>query len=122
MGPLETDLEQKYQGQGFHVLGFYSNDFGNQAGDPEACTGTYNVTFPQFQIDHVVGASARPVFKWLVAQPGFEGSAPTWNFHKWLVARDGTLVATWSTTVNPGVDNPGDPNDIPSRIEAELAK
>ncbi|MEZ4307628.1 MAG: hypothetical protein R3F14_06230 [Polyangiaceae bacterium] len=129
MGPLETDLEQKYMGQGFHVLGFYSNDF-KQGGDPDACTGEYNVTFPQFVMGHVrygkqedvdgnpntppEDFEPRPVFKWLIDTAG--APAPDWNFHKYLIARDGTYVAHWSSAVTPTSAQ------VISAIEAELAK
>jgi len=78
----------------------------------------------------VSGAKARPVFAWLISQPN-PGPAPTpqpnWNFAKYLVSRDGKLVAHWIDTVWPG-DNPNDPNDsfdtskIVIAIKAELAK
>lgn len=109
-------------------MGFFSNDFGNQGGSPgeiDACTAQYAVTFEQFQIDHVIngaGYSARPVFNWLMSQPGYETAWPTWNFHKYLISREGKLVATWSSPADPGVDNANDPNDIPSRIAEEVAK
>ena len=128
MAPLETENELKYKDQGFHVLGFYSNDFGNQGGDPGSCAGTVGlseITMPQFVIDHVVGADARPVFKWLLDPPN-SANPPTWNFHKYLIARDGTLVGDWDTGVEVGdrLNTPGvvEPNEIAPFIEAELAK
>jgi glutathione peroxidase len=121
------------------VLGFLSNDFGNQGGDPgqvDACNGMYHVTFQQFGIDHVIdpdGAGpgkAQPVFDWLLTQPNPGPANPlaaTWNFHKYLVGRDGKLVASWDTPVYPGDDpnNPADSFDtspIVIAIKAELAK
>ena len=129
MGALEA-LRAQYEEQGLAVLGFYSNDFGNQGGDPgdiDACTDEYDVNFLQFGIDHVTPEKGqpRPVFAWLFAQPspGPSGSVyPTWNFHKYLIGRDGTLVAHWDSPAVPDADDPDDPNDIPSRIQAELAK
>jgi glutathione peroxidase len=126
-------LEEKFSGDGLQVLGFLSNDFGNQAGDPgevEACTDKYNVTFDQFAIDHVKDANAQPVFSWLFAQgnPGPASNAePEWNFNKYLISRDGKLVAHWNTPEYPG-DDPSNPNDtfdtnpIVMAIKAELAK
>lgn len=123
-------LEDTFAAQGFHLLGFYSNDFGNQAGDPDQCTGMYSVTFQQFAIDHVVGANAQPVFKWIESQanPGpAAGINPTWNFHKYLIAKDGKLVGHWDSPTYPG-DDPANPNDsfdtnpIVVAIKAELAK
>ena len=132
-------LEDKFGAQGFHVLGFLSDDFGDQGGSDgqvDTCTEMYQVTFPQFQIGHVIDTDGsgpivpQPVFAWLYAQPD-PGTAPTlqptWNFHKWLVSREGTLVADWDTPVYPG-DDPSDPNDsfdtsaIVIAVKAELAK
>src|SRR4051812_3394829 len=127
MAPLETENELKYKDQGFHVLGFYSNDFGNQGGDPKACAqkvGLPSLTFPQFVIDHVVGNEKRPVFKWLLDD--HKEQAPSWNFHKYLIARDGTIVADWDTGVYVGDQNDTpnfkEPNVLAPAIEAELAK
>lgn len=127
MAPLETENELKYKDQGFHVLGFYSNDFGNQGGDPGSCPGTVGlkeITFPQFVIDHVIGDMKRPVFKWLLDVKG--EPPPTWNFHKYLIARDGSIVGDWDTSVTVGDQNntPGtvEPNVLAPYIEAELAK
>lgn len=118
--------------QGLHVLGFYSNDFlqaGND-GQIDACTMQYGVTFEQFVTDPVTGPNAQPVFQWLNAQPNpgpASTSAPTWNFHKYLISRKGELVAHWPEPEYPG-DDPNDPNDsfetspIVVAIEAELAK
>jgi glutathione peroxidase len=126
-------LEEKLSADGLQVLGFLSNDFGNQGGDPgqvDACTDKYNVTFDQFAIDHVKGANAQPVFSWLLAQPN-PGPAsmiePEWNFNKYLISREGKLVAHWNTPEYPG-DDPDNPNDnfdtnpIVMAIKAELAK
>lgn len=126
-------LEEELGAQGFHVLGFFSNDFGNQGGTPgqiEMCTDHYMVTFPQFEIDHVVGAEAQPVWQWLLGQPVVGPATslqPGWNFNKYLVAKDGTLVAHWESATYPG-DDPNNPNDsfdtneIVVAIKAELAK
>jgi glutathione peroxidase len=132
-------LEEKFSGQGLHVLGFLSNDFGNQGGSDEqihACNEQYAVTFEQFDLDHVKDPDgdgpgvAQPVFAWLAAQPNpgpAATPAPTWNFHKYLVSRDGQLVAHWPEYTYPG-DDPNNPNDsfetnpIVVAIQAELAK
>lgn len=126
-------LEDKFSAEGLHVLGFYSNDFGNQGGTPgqiDMCSGEYMVTFQQFAIDHVKGADAQPVFKWLFSQPPpgpAAGIEPTWNFHKYLISREGKLVGHWDSPVYPG-DDPNNPNDsfdsnpIVVAIKAELAK
>ncbi|MCK6592718.1 MAG: hypothetical protein L6Q76_34615 [Polyangiaceae bacterium] len=126
-------LEEKFSADGLEVLGFLSNDFGNQGGSDgqvDACTDKYGITFDQFAIDHVKGADAQPVWKWLLAQPN-PGPAmpiePQWNFHKYLISRDGKLVGHWASPVYPG-DDPSDPNDsfdtnpIVVAIKEELAK
>jgi glutathione peroxidase len=127
-------LEETFSEQGLEVLGFYSNDFGNQGGDDEdieGCTDQYAVTFDQFAPGHVIdpdGAGPQvpqPVWQWLSQQPGFV--APEWNFHKYLISRSGELVQHFSRSVYPG-DDPNNPNDsfdtneIVVAIQAELAK
>lgn len=132
MGGLQG-LEEKFSADGLEVLGFLSNDFGSQGGSPgqvEGCTDKYGITFDQFAIDHVKGADAQPVWKWLLSQPN-PGPAnpiePQWNFHKYLISRKGTLVGHWASPVYPG-DDPSNPNDsfdtnpIVIAIKEELAK
>lgn len=127
-------LEETFAGQGFHVLGFYSNDFGSQGGSEEqieGCTGEYMVTFDQFAVDHVIDTDGggpvvpQPVWEWLAQQPNY--TAPDWNFHKYLVSRTGELVAYFPRSTYPG-DDPNNASDsfetnpIVIAIEAELAK
>jgi glutathione peroxidase len=90
----------------------------------------YHVTFAQFDMADVVGANAQPVWQWLLAQPN-PGPAtsilPSWNFNKYLISRDGKLVAHWDSTIYPG-DDPNnasdsfDTSEIVVAIKAELAK
>jgi glutathione peroxidase len=118
-------LEEQYSAQGLTVLGFLSNDF-NQSGDDgqiDNCNDQYGVTFQQFGTAPVTGPSAQPVYQWLASQPnpGPAGSTqPTWNFHKYLVSRDGALVAHWPEQQAPDPNNPANP--ITAAIEAELAQ
>jgi glutathione peroxidase len=123
-------LEDTFQAQGFTVLGFYSDDFGMQGGDPGKCHLDFDTSYPQFAIAPVTPPDAQPVFAWIESQPivgPATSNVPSWNFNKYLVARDGTLVAHWDSTVYPG-DDPNDPNDsfdtnpIVIAIRAELAK
>ena len=110
-------------------MGFYSNDFANQGGDPkdlDACSGKYKVTYPEFEIGPVKGANARPVFQWLQQQSNHaphNKSEPNWNFNKYLISRSGELVGHWPSGTYPG-GNPDDPQDglIAKAIVAELAK
>jgi glutathione peroxidase len=129
-------LEDTFGAQGFHVLGFMSDDFGNQAGSGStiaSCNAMYGITFTQFGIEHVVPQGTtppEPVFAWLEMQtnPGPDATImPTWNFSKYLISRTGTLVDHWDSPVYPGKD-PSDPNStfansaIVIAIQAELAK
>ena len=96
-------LHAKYRGKGFAVLGFPSGDFKAQEFDDEKqirefCTLTYGVKFPMFQKTHVVGDQAHPLYRQLAQAAG---EAPKWNFHKYLVGRDGRLVASWGSKVKP---------------------
>jgi glutathione peroxidase len=96
-------LHAKYRDRGFSVLGFPSNDFlGQEPGDEkqirEFCTLTYGVKFPMFEKVQVKGRAATPLYKQLAAQ---SGSAPRWNFHKYLIDREGRVVADFPSKTTP---------------------
>ena len=96
-------LDAKYKGQGFAVLGFPSGDFREQEFTDEAeiqqfCTLTYGVKFRMFEKVHVVGDAATPLYRDLQAATG---EAPKWNFHKYLVGRDGRVIANWGSRTRP---------------------
>ena len=96
-------LHRKYAAQGFAVLGFPSGDFKAQEYDDEKqikefCTLTYGVKFPMFEKVHVVGEQATPLYRDLAAA---SGQAPAWNFHKYLIGRDGHLIASWGSKTTP---------------------
>jgi glutathione peroxidase len=96
-------LQRKYRDRGFVVLGFPANDFGGQepAGNREIaafCVNQYAIDFPMFAKSSVRGALANPLFADLARATG---SAPRWNFHKYLVARDGREVKAFATQVEP---------------------
>ena len=96
-------LHAKYKGKGFAVLGFPSGDFREQEFTDEKqiqefCTLTYGVKFPMFEKVHVVGDQASPFYKALAQA---SGEAPKWNFHKYLIGRDGRLVASWGSRTKP---------------------
>jgi glutathione peroxidase len=124
-------LEEEFSAQGFHVLGFYSNDFGNQGGNDgqiDTCTMDYGITFEQFVMGKVKPPNAQPVWQWLLSQPDPGPAAslePNWNFNKYLVSRSGELVAHWATS-EYWPENPADPafatSDVVAAITAELAK
>lgn len=109
-------LHAKYRAQGFAVLGFPSGDFKAQEFEDEKqiqefCTLTYGVKFPMFEKVHVVGNRATPLYRQLAAA---SGQAPQWNFHKYLLGRDGQLVAQWGSKVKP------DAPEIVTAIEQAL--
>jgi len=96
-------LQQRYAKRGFAVLGFPSNDFkGQEPGDEaqiqEFCTLTYGVKFPMFQKVHVTGDQVTPLYRGLTAATGV---APGWNFHKYLIGRDGKVIAQFPSKVAP---------------------
>jgi len=96
-------LYRRYRDRGLVVLGFPANDFGGQEPGSnkqiaEFCQVNYGVSFPVFAKSSVVGVNANPVFRELAATTG---SAPRWNFHKYLVDRSGMPVAAFATRVEP---------------------
>lgn len=100
-------LYEKYKDQGFTVLDFPCNQFGHQAPGTEAeihefCTLKYHTTFPLFKKINVNGAEASPLYKWLKSQKGgFLGSRIKWNFTKFLVDREGKVIARFAPTTPP---------------------
>ena len=96
-------LYRRYRDRGLVVLGFPSNDFGAQEPGSNReiaafCVNQYAVDFPMFAKSSVRGAAANPLFADLAKATG---SAPRWNFHKYLVARDGRTVQAYATQVDP---------------------
>ncbi|WP_029029771.1 glutathione peroxidase [Salinarimonas rosea] len=99
---LQT-LHERYGPRGLVVLGVPSNDFRQELADEAAiaafCEGTYGVTFPLAARTRVVGEAAHPFYAWAARER--PGEAPRWNFHKYLVGRDGTIAATFFTPTEP---------------------
>lgn len=96
-------LHAKYQPRGLTVLGFPSNDFGNQEpGDSKQiadfCFNTYGVKFPMFAKTVVSGAAANPLYTELARQTG---SPPRWNFHKYLIDRNGRVSGAYGSRTAP---------------------
>lgn len=96
-------LHAELADQGFAVLGFPSNDFmGQEPGSEDEirdfCTNTYGVRFPMFEKVSVTGKDATPLYR---ALAGESGEAPKWNFHKYLIDRDGTFVASFGSRTTP---------------------
>ena len=116
--PQYEGLEQLYRRhkkEGLVVLGFPCDQFGHQEPGDAAeirrfCTTQYDVTFPLFGKIEVNGPDAHPLFEWLKAQqPGLLGSrAIKWNFTKFLVDADGTVLRRYA------------PTDTPEQIEGDL--
>ena len=96
-------LHRELSGKGFSVLGFPSNDFGGQEpGDAKEirkfCSVNYDVTFPVFgKVVTRKGASQSPAYAFL----GRSGNLPGWNFSKYVVGRDGQVVAFFPSQVAP---------------------
>jgi glutathione peroxidase len=98
-------LWQAYKAKGLVVLGVPSNDFGAQEPGSEAeiaafCEKRYGVDFPLTSKEHVVGANAHPLYQWIKQELG-EGAAPVWNFHKYLIGKNGELKAVFNPKVVP---------------------
>lgn len=101
-------LFEKYGGKGLAVLGFPSNQFGGQ--DPGSneeigafCVENYGVSFPMMEKIDVNGSGATPLYQWLAKEkPGLLGStAIKWNFTKFLVARDGSVLKRYAPLDTP---------------------
>jgi glutathione peroxidase len=134
-------LHRRFSDQGFAVLGFPANDFGAQEPGSDAeivdfCTTNFGVDFPMFSKMQVTGADKHPLYAALIeAQPSASGDAAgfreklkgfgmtpnpepevLWNFEKFLIGRNGDVVARFAPTTAP--DDPA----LVAAIETELAK
>jgi glutathione peroxidase len=116
---LET-VYQKYEKQGFAVLGFPCNQFGGQEpGTTEEikqfCTSKYNVTFPMFDKLDVNGSNRHALYVMLAGKDSPVPGDIKWNFSKFLVGRDGKILQRFDSKVKP------DAPELTSAIEAALA-
>jgi glutathione peroxidase len=115
-------LHEKYAGQGLAVLGFPSNDFGGQEPGSNAevqqfCQARFGVTFDLFAKGPVSGEARQPLYAWLTAQEaGGESGEVKWNFEKFLVGRDGQVIARYRSKTAP------DAPELVQAIEAALAR
>ncbi len=111
------ELHARYQGRGLVVLGFPSNDFAQEKGSnkeiADFCENTFGVKFPMFGASAVRGADANPFFRQLAKATGRQ---PLWNFHKYLVGRDGKVVADYVSLVSPS------DRSLVNAIERQLAQ
>lgn len=106
-----------YKDRGLVVLGFPSGDFGGQEFEDEGkiekfCKANFGVTFPMFGKTSVKGDQANPLFKQLIQRTG---QAPGWNFNKYLVGRDGKVIAHYPSQAKP------DGTQLTQAIESALA-
>ncbi|WP_043311758.1 glutathione peroxidase [Pseudomonas sp. ML96] len=109
-------LYQRYKGQGLEVLGVPSDDFRQEAdnseGTAKVCFIDYGVTFAMSEPQSVSGSDAAPLFRELAEQ----SSAPRWNFYKYVVGRDGKVIASFSSLTKP------DDEDLIEAIDKAIAQ
>ena len=117
------ELQKRYEGRGFSVLGFPSNQFGGQepgtADEIEAfCSLNYGVTFPIYEKIDVNGPNRNPLYAELTQHPDTNGDGGDvkWNFEKFLVSPDGEVVARFRPKVLP------DAEQVIEAIEAQLPR
>ena len=109
-------LYSEFKPKGFVVLGFPSNDFGGQEPGSskdiqEFCSSKFHVTFPMFEkVGVKAGATQSPIYATLTST----GNAPSWNFGKYLIGRDGHLIKFFGSTTAP------ESADVRQAIEAAL--
>lgn len=111
-------LWTRFKERGLVIIGVPSNDFGSQEPGEAAeishtAHQTYGVTFPLAAKVAVRGASPHPFYKWAATERPLD--APRWNFHKYLIGRDGRIVASFPSAVAP------DDARLIAAIEKELA-
>lgn len=118
-GPLET-LYEKYKGRGFEILAFPANNFlgqepGTDSEIKDFCSVKYHVTFPLFSKISVKGKDMHPLYRYLTSESGFNGNI-TWNFNKFLVDPDGSVVARFGSKTDPLSP------ELVNKLEAALPK
>lgn len=95
-------IYQRYRSQGLEILGVPSNDFRQEAAEAETtadvCYVNYGVTFAMTDPQVITGAGAHPLYRQLTAATG---QAPGWNFHKYLIDREGQVVGSFTSQVEP---------------------
>lgn len=116
-------LSERFRARGLVVLGFPSNDFSQEPGNSKEiaafCQSTYGVKFPMFTKSKVTvnarapAPDANPLFVELVRRTH---AAPSWNFNKYLISRDGASVTHYGTTISP--DDSGFLEDIEKLLNA----
>ncbi|MGI4880585.1 MAG: glutathione peroxidase [Janthinobacterium lividum] len=113
------EAQKTYAAKGFTVIGVPSGDFMGQEYKTNAeiktfCESKFGINFPLSEKSVVTGKNATPFFAWAAATLG-NSEAPKWNFHKYLVGRDGRIVASFGSKVTP--DSP----EVTAAIEKAIA-
>lgn len=112
------ELHAKYKDRGLVVLGFPSNDFAQESGSnkdiADFCENTFGVRFPMFTKTAVTGNQAHPFYKMLAEKTG---RTPLWNFHKYLIGRNGAVIASYTSLTSP--DSPALVKDIEKQLLAK---
>jgi len=121
--PQYSGLEALWKAKkdkGLVVLGVPANNFGSQEPGTEGeiktfCETKFGIDFPMTAKEDVIGPNAHPMYKWLAGELG-EDAAPKWNFHKYLIAKDGTIAGVFGPRTTP--DDP----EMNKAIDQALAK
>jgi len=121
--PQYAGLEELWKAkkdEGLVVLGVPANNFGAQEPGTEGeiktfCETRFGVDFPMTAKEDVIGPNAHPMYKWLAGQLG-EDAAPKWNFHKYLINKDGTIGGVFGPRTTP--DDP----EMNAQINEALSK
>lgn len=114
-------LYDKYKSEGFEILAFPCNDFGGQEPGTneeiqEFCSANFGVTFKLFDKIKVLGDEKVPLYEMLINNPSTENGDIKWNFEKFLISKNGEVVARYRSAVEPLND------EIVTAIETELKK
>ena len=100
---LQT-LWEEYKNKGFVVIGVSSNDFNQELSKEsdvkEFCEIRFGVEFPMSSIQPIRGENAHPIYKWIQANVSVIGQ-PRWNFHKYLIGKDGKIINWFSSMTSP---------------------
>ena len=111
-------IHLRYAPEGFTVLAvpsgdFLGQEFGNNRDISTFCQTKFGIKFPMAEKGHVVGPEALPIYRWAAAELGADNT-PRWNFHKYLIGRDGRLIRAFATKIEPTAP------EVTSAIEAAL--
>ena len=97
-------IYERYKNDGFVVLGVPTNDFNQELSKEsdvkEFCEIRFGVEFPMSSIQPIRGENAHPVYKWIKANVSVIGQ-PRWNFHKYLIGKDGKIINWFSSMTSP---------------------